>query len=211
MTTGQHPKKRGLNAILAVPTRGYVWHETAKALEPFNPQYVREKISAANVRNKIVKDFLKTEADVLVMCDDDVIPHGDFLEILAKCPYDIVAAGVPVAKMPAHEVFINAFDVDEEGAFRTTELPMDGHKACDAVGTGLILIHRKVFEDPTMKMPFNQQLDDDGLILVGQDLQFCRRAREAGYTIGVSMDALCDHFVWLHANAITRAYHPEEE
>ena len=66
-----------LDVLLAVPTRGHVWYETAKALEPYNPQYCREKLSVANVRNRIVKRFLdETKADALVMCDDDVVP-GD--------------------------------------------------------------------------------------------------------------------------------------
>lgn len=200
-----------VKVLLAVPTRGHVWHETAKALEPHNPQYVREKISAANVRNKIVRDFLKTDADALVMCDDDVIPAPGFLDQMIQAPYDIAGAAVPVAKMPAHPVFINAFDVHDDGRIMTTELPETGHKAVDAVGTGLILIRRKVLEDKAMTRPFDQMIDQDGCILVGQDLEFCRRARERGYTIGVLMDTLCDHYISLHANAVAVAYHQTED
>lgn len=197
-------KKFGI--LLAVPTRGYVWHETAKALEPHNPQYIREKLSAANVRNKIVRDFLKTDADALVMCDDDVIPSPGFIDSMMACPYDIVGAAVPIAKMPAHPVFINAFDLKEDGRIMTTILPERGHKKIGAIGTGLILIHRRVLEDERLKKPFDQQFDADGCILVGQDLEFCRRAGECGYTIGVTMDALTDHYISLHANAIALAY-----
>ena len=213
--TAQSTEASGLNKIkegktlgvlLAVPTRGYVWHETAKALEPHNPQYVREKLSAANVRNKIVRDFLKTKADVLVMCDDDVIPSPGFIDNLLSCPYDVVGAAVPIAKMPQHPVFINAFDVKEDGRIMTTTLPERGHKQIDAIGTGLILIHRKVLEDKRMTRPFDQQIDKDGCILIGQDLEFCRRVRQFGYTVGVTMDALTDHYISLHANAIALAY-----
>ncbi len=200
----EEPKQFGI--LLAVPTRGYVWHETAKALEPHNPQYIREKLSAANVRNKIVRDFLKTNADALVMCDDDVIPSPGFIDMLVACPYDIVGAAVPIAKMPAHPVFINAFDVTDDGRIMTTPLPPNGHKEIDAIGTGLILIHRRVLEDKRMTRPFDQQFDKDGCILVGQDLEFCRRAKAFGYSVGVTMDALTDHYISLHANAVALAY-----
>ena len=207
-------KPMDVPTLLAVPTRGHVWYETAVALAPYNPQYVRNKLSVADVRNRIVRDFLKVkQAQALVMCDDDVIPPPNFLDILINCPYDIAAAAVPVAKMPAHEVFINAF-TEEAGGFKTIQLTETGHLPCDAVGTGLILIHRRVLEHPDMKQPFNQLLDEDGCIQVGQDLEFCHRARKAGFTIGISMDALCDHYVSLHANAISMAYKglvPSEE
>ncbi len=196
--------------LLAVPTRGYPWYETAQVLAPWKPNYVREKLSVANARNKICRDFLQTRAEILVMCDDDVVPGPDFMTTLLEtsdaAPYDIVAAAVPIAKMPAHPVFINAFDVTEDGAIRTTPLPPTGHKKVDSVGSGLILIHRRVLEHPDMTRPFDQMIDRDGVILVGQDLEFCRRAREAGFRIGVSMDACCDHFVSLHANAVAAAY-----
>ncbi len=198
-----------LRVLLAVPTRGYPWHETAKALEPYNPQYCREKLSVANVRNRIVRQFLDTDAQILVMCDDDVVPGPGFIDVLANCPYDIVGAPVPIAKMPAHEVFLNVFTVEDDGRIITKTLPETGHMPCDAVGSGIILIHRHVLEDERMKRPFEQMLDDDGCILVGQDLQFCRRARAAGFSIGVSADALCDHYISLHANSIALAYHPE--
>ena len=199
-----------MNVLLAVPTRGYVWHEVAKSLETLNPQYVRNKLSVADCRNKIVRDFLKTEAEVLFMCDDDVLPPPGFMDVMLRtlegAPYDILGAAVPIAKMPQHQVFINAFDIREDGAFMTTQLPERGHKAVDLVGTGVIAIRREVFEHPDMKRPFDQLIDEDGCIQVGQDLQFCKRAKEAGFTIGVTLDVLCDHYVTLHANAIAYAY-----
>ena len=203
---GPTPVDDGVRVLLAVPTRGTVWFETANALAPYGPQYVREKLSVASGRNRIVREFLKTEAEILVMCDDDVIPPPDFVENLVGCPYDVIGAPVPIAKMPAHEVFLNVFQVTETGAIRTIEVPPTGHVPVDAVGSGLIAIHRRVLEHPDLTHPFEQQLDDDGVILVGQDLRFCQRVKDAGFTVGVCMEAMCDHFISLHANAIAMAY-----
>lgn len=197
-----------MNVLLAVPTRGYVWHETAKALEPYNPQYVKNKLSVADCRNRIVRDFLKTKADVLFMCDDDVLPPPGFLEVLVRDMegYDVLGASVPVGKLPQHGFFINAFNVSPEGAFETAELEIDGVTKVDAIGTGLCGIRRAVLEHPEMKAPFQQMLDEDGTILVGQDLEFCRRARALDFKIGVTTNIVCDHFISAHANAIHSAY-----
>lgn len=201
-------KQEGVDVgvLVAVPTRGHVWCETAKALEGSNPQYVREKLSVANVRNRIVRDFLQTKAEALVMVDDDVIPPPGFVEKLLNTPYDIVAAPVPIAKVPAHTLFVNVFDVGPNGEIMTVTVPENGHIACDAVGSGCTLYRRNVLADKRMSQPFNQQLDKDGTILVGQDLEFCRRARAFGYTIGANFDATCDHYVSLHLSAIGLAY-----
>lgn len=199
-----------LNILLAVPTRGYVWHETAKALEGLNPQYVRNKLSVADCRNRIVRDFLKTDAGVLFMCDDDVLPPPGFADVMLNTmvggDYHVVGAPVPVGKFPKHEFFLNAFNVTEDGAIMTAELPVDTHCQVDAVGSGLVAIKREVLEHPEMKRPFEQELDEDGCILVGQDLVFCKRARELGFRIGTTTNILCDHYISAHANAIQHAY-----
>lgn len=199
-----------MNVLLAVPTRGYVWHETAKQLEPYNPQYVRTKLSVADGRNRIVKEFLKTNAEVLVMCDDDVIPPPEFLDVLLRDlelgGFEIIGASVPVGKFPKHELFINAFTLTPSGQYETVVLTKDSTLRVDAIGTGLCAIKRAVFEHPSMKAPFQQGIDEDGLIVVGQDLEFCRRARESGFSIGVTTNIVADHFVSAHANAIHTAY-----
>lgn len=200
-----------VGVLLAVPTRGYPWYETAKALEPYNPQYILEKLSVASVRNKIVRDFLATKADALVMCDDDVIPPPGFIDILVNTPYDIVAAPTPIMKVPKHGAFLNVFNVDPDGKIMTIENPTEGHIACDAVGSGCILIHRRVLEHPHMSRPFDQQIDKHGIILVGQDLEFCRRARAAGFSIGANYDLSNDHYVSVHVNAVAMAYAPDPE
>lgn len=195
-----------MKVLLAVPTRGHVWYETAQFLGPYNPQYVKDKLSVANCRNKIVRDFLQTEAEALIMCDDDVVPGNKaFIDVLAESPYDITGAPVPIAMMPDNEVFLNVFRRTEK-SYETIPAPESGHVPCDAVGTGLVSIHRRVLEHPNLRRPFEQQLDSDGVIKKGQDLRFCDRAREAGFTIGANYDVVCDHLCLLHANSIQVAY-----
>lgn len=197
-----------MKAMVAIPTRGYVWFETARMTAPFHPVYYREKLSVASGRNRIVKDFLQNkhgEADLLFMCDDDVIPpHFEWPHVLASCPYDVVAAPVPIAKLPDMPVVLNVFNDGDR--VLTAEVPDEGHIPADLVGSGLIMIRRHVLEHPDLKAPFSQEINEWGEIVVGQDLQFCRRVRKAGFTIGVACDLLCDHFVPLHLNTIPYVY-----
>lgn len=199
-----------MKAKLFVPTRGYVWHETATLLEGYHPTYMRNKLSVADCRNRIVREFLQSDAELLFMCDDDVLTPEGALELMSNvlldAPYDILGAAVPVGKFPAHEMFLNAFTLTPEGKYMTVKLPENGHMEVDAVGTGLIAIRRAVLEHPDLKAPFQQRLDEDGIIQVGQDLEFCHRAQQAGFTIGITTQVLCDHYISAHANAIQYAY-----
>jgi len=201
-----------VKACLAVPTRGYIWHETAMQVGHLNPIFYREKLSVANVRNMIVRDFLENkhgEFELLFMCDDDVVPPTrEFAQQMSVLPYDVVGCPTPMSKLPDMPIVLNIFNKREDGNWVTAQnlLPETGHMAVDAVGTGLIMIRRHVLEHPEMSMPFNQTLDSDGTIQVGQDINFCIRARSLGFTVGVSADLICDHFVGVHLNTVPYVY-----
>jgi hypothetical protein len=62
----------------------------------------------------------------------------------------------------------------------------------DAVGTGAILIHRRVLEN--IKAPFHIHFDEDGILTMGTDFAFCERAKEKGYEIFTTPRRVCEHF-----------------
>jgi GT2 family glycosyltransferase len=166
----------------------------------------------ASVRNKICHDFINDkhgERDLLYMIDDDVIPpHKQFAERMASLPYDVVGCPVPMSKMPDLPVVLNIFNRNEDDRWVTAQnlLPEEGHMPVDAVGTGLMMIRRHVLEHPEMTQPFNQVIDDDGTIQVGQDINFCIRAKKLGFTVGVCAETVCDHFTTVHLNTIPWVY-----
>lgn len=201
-----HTKK----AMLAVPTRGDIWHETIPKIAPYEPVFYREKLSVASVRNRIARDFLNDKyghKDLLYMIDDDVIPESMYWPaIMEAAPYDIVGAPVPMAKMPDIPIVLNAFRWTPDGRWVTVEIPETGHVPADGVGFGLVMIRRPVLEHPDMKQPFQQTFDDDGVIKTGQDFNFCIRAKKLGFTVGVACEAFCDHMIRLHANTVPFVY-----
>jgi hypothetical protein len=83
---------------------------------------------------------------------------------------------------------VNSLALDQTYRARAASFH-DGTMPCDWIGTGCLLIHRKVFEamqtkfpelNPTNpEMPFNFfQPENDGR---GEDIAFCARARECGF------------------------------
>jgi hypothetical protein len=192
-----------------VPTRGDVWHETAAALGAALPTYVRCTTGVQDARHMIVAEFLKSDADVCVMCDDDVIPPvGLWQQVVNHVTLgraDVCAAICPV--ILEGTVFLpNVFVRDdslEKGYKLSLQFIMNkGLHEVDAVGTGFIAIHRRVFEDKRMKDPFKA----DFIHGRGEDVQFCRRAKQARYKVFADFDVWCDHMVTVHANAIANSY-----
>lgn len=153
-------------------------------------------------RNHIVKKFLETDFDYLMMLDDDIVPPRDFWK-LADLDKDIVGGlcfaykqqkVIPLAlqRLPENE------REDVKWKYRTWTLKdikaSGGLTEVDAVGTGAIIIARRVLEHPKMKPAFVNYYDKDGLRIEGLDLSFCRRAQGAGFKIYCHFGYPCSHF-----------------
>lgn len=145
-------------------------------------------------RNQIRKRFLETDADFLLMFDDDVIPLFNPAEAVF---YDKDVLGLPTrrrtgqrlewviyAKHPALENKYASIDLDKVKTDADL-LQVDG------IGTGAILIKRKVLE--TIKHPFEDLFDDEGIRILGQDLNFCKKVIKAGFEVFVAPKMICDH------------------
>jgi len=148
-------------------------------------------------RCKIVKRFLETDCDYLLMIDDDVVPFHNPCELI-QADVDIVAQPALV-RSSGQTVVWTAYIPHANG---------DGYSAVDlnsiddmfdilevaVVGTGCILIKRKVLEDPKVKPYFHPEFDEDGILKYGTDFAFCRRATNAGYKVYTTVHRRCEHF-----------------
>ena len=145
-------------------------------------------------RNKIVKRFLETDADFLLMFDDDVVPLFNPAEGVF---YDKDVLGLPTRRRTGQrlEWVIYAKHPDRENKYSSIDLDKVKTDAdllgVDAIGTGAILIKRRVLEK--VKAPFMDLFDGDGIRILGQDLNFCQRAVEAGFEIFCAPKMICDH------------------
>ena len=138
---------------------------------------------ASSTRNKIAKLFLQSNADFLVMLDDDqwpLLPPRQFLDYVLL-DYDVLGFPYPSLR-------INAADPIPWYPSPPTAL---GAQEVDAVGTGAIIIARRVLA--AIPQPFTDVFDADGIFSEGEDLSFCRRAREHGFTIHCAFDKPVAH------------------
>lgn len=151
----------------------------------------------SRARNSIVKLFLESDCDHLLMVDADmVINADDIFRLLAFNQTRPIVAGVGVARKK-EKVYFSCLDQDADGNVLMD--PMGLVKAT-RVGTGFIMIQRQVFETLKEKHPEWEYFDhnhncnmvaffdfklsqEEGYM--GEDFVFCERAREEGFTVWI--------------------------
>jgi GT2 family glycosyltransferase len=196
-------KKRRI--LAAVLNQGSVSVGLSSALAQMgnNPDYdvevefFNEKPISHN-RNTIVQHFLaKEDYDYLLMIDGDIVPPPSVVN-LADYQKDVIGATCFMWQQGV--IMPVAFNRRPEGMYQQIELEKcDGVTEIDAIGTGCIMLSRKVLEK--VKAPFMNEYDQDGIKIFGLDIAFCRRAKEKGFKIYVNTDYLCDH--WTKVNLKT--------
>lgn len=166
-----------------------------------------------NNLHHIVNDFMDGDFDFWLNIDSDNPPAAKNPLKLIDLDLDIVGLPTPVWHFEdkvkgERPVYLNAYDfVPEEAAYKE-HLPHEGLQEVDAVGTGCILISRRVFENERMRQaPFARLWNEDGTVDTGNDIAFCARAKRQGFRIFCDYDHPCLHFNEIELNEVTRAFH----
>ena len=172
-------------------------------------------------RNVIVEAFLEdASASRLWFIDSDMIPAPNSPQLLWHKKYDIVAAPYPFWGRRNAEWEPDAswgiYDFSDDRRSFKQKSPLDeGLVHNDAAGTGMMIISRRVLEDPRMivenrsyqKMdrsvvslkpsdarPFFQNgYKANGAFEWTEDLEFCYRARNLDYSVVVDHGVKCGH------------------
>jgi len=145
-------------------------------------------------RNKIVQDFLsKSQFDYLIMLDSDNVPPPNLLN-LVDYKKDII--GSLYFGYQRNMIVPFCLELQKNGLFQVADLKgKRGLIECDAIGTGIIVIKRKVLEDERLRFPFRNEYDKDGIKMLGLDINFCKRAKELGYKVWLHLDYISSHWV----------------
>ena len=128
-------------------------------------------------REKIADGALKSNATHLLFVDTDMVFQPSVLEKLLKDDKDII--GVKTYLRQSERVSTVA-SVDENGENPLPESETELFE-CYGVGTGFMLIKADVLrkmEKPRFMFDFNK----DGEV-IGEDIWFCRKARQMGYKV----------------------------
>lgn len=159
------------------------------------PLYGSWEVPISSNRNIIVREFLETENEFLLMLDSDVIPLRNPLDfVFSKERLDVVSYPTLV-RAKGLELAWNCY-IKVEGGYVSVDFSDVDYKAdllkVDAVGTGCILIHRSVLE--TVKKPFSLKEDQYGRAIRGTDFHFSEKAVKAGFKLWAPPKYMCEHF-----------------
>lgn len=143
-------------------------------------------------RNFIIQAFLKDPGnyDYLLMIDADMsVPR----QVLDLCQFEkaIVSAFCLIYK--DNDIIPTVLESAEGGVKVKQSFPLGELIEVDSTGSGVLMIHRKVFE--TLDPPyFKYEVDENGILSLGQDFYFCRKAKEAGFPIYVHTGMFTSHW-----------------
>lgn len=155
--------------------------------------------------NGIVKYFLKTDFDYWITFDSDNPPIKNIID-LVFLNLDVIGCPTPVwanMKKGDYPMYWNALDEHEDGW--RPHRPLDGLQEVDAIGSGCMVIARRVLE----KIPkplFFRQWNEDGIAVRGHDFLFSKKAKDNGFRVWAHYDYPCHHFNEIEVHETAQAY-----
>lgn len=173
--------------------------------------------------HKTVNEFLERGDDFLLLIDDDNPPKGNPLD-LVELDLDVLGFPTPVwhnGEPGDRPYYANAMRAVSEGDGVLGFRPLDsypgfkevGIQECDAVGTGCVLIARRVLVElmerakgNPSETPFMRIWNDRGEVIMGNDFAFCTRVKKAGFSIWAHFDYECEHHNELELGEVIRAF-----
>jgi hypothetical protein len=167
------------------------------------PQYRSPSHIAAN---NLMREFLATEADTLLLIDDDMTFDDGLLERLRSQPdnwrHGVVSALATQRQVPPRAIVMRESEQPPlpdaaDGVYYSLvvdEITGDKTMNVDATGFAFTLIRRSVIEKMTTENgPRHTHYVQWGEGGIGEDVFFCRRAGSLGFTVAVDTRAQVGH------------------
>lgn len=153
-------------------------------------------VSAA--RNRIVEDmFLKSDADILLMLDNDVVPQANFIESILEMPAECDIFCPPYFVWnPTRQITSLCFgEWDGKQMVQPEQMRAGDWVEGGAGGTGCMAVRRRVFTDGKLAKPFFKIIMDDyEFQAMSEDIYFTKNAKEAGYRVFSNALYVCSHY-----------------
>lgn len=151
-------------------------------------------------------DFLEGGEDYWLSFDDDNPPSRNPLDRVED-DLDMVGFPTPVwhsAVKGDRPYYYNALDRVRDGWL--PHEPCDGLQEVDAVGSGCMLIARRVMEVLKNSQPFMRVWNPDGTVEIGCDYSFCTKVKAAGFHVYADFDRPCNHFNEMNLSEVIQAF-----
>ena len=137
-----------------------------------------------NQRTDLAKQAVKMGASHILYLDDDMRFPADTLDRLLAHDKGVVAVNYPTRKFPIQPV---AFANDTDLTRVHTNADSTGLEEVASVGMGVMLVKAEVFDKiglPYFMIGYSAKNEE----FTGEDIFFCRKARQAGYQIYIDHD-----------------------
>ena len=171
-----------LSFILMDKPRSYTLY-----LPDFPAGVFPESISA--VRNNLVLQAMRDECTHLFMCDTDQAYPADALTKMPSHDVPIVGAVVH-RRYPPFEPIINRGELGRYIHVPDEEIESGDLIEVDSTGAGCLLFNMEVFY--LVEQPWFENSTFENKV-IGEDINFCAKARDAGISIYVDTSVLVDH------------------
>jgi len=152
--------------------------------------------SIADARNSLVKQAQEEGATHLLMLDTDQTYPPDTLIKLLSHEVDICGVRVHRRWMPFDPIFLRG-DISRYKSVPEEEMYSGNLIEVDATGTGCLLFNMKIFE--SIPEPWFEFKIEDGKP-VGEDINFCSKARRAGHRIYIDTSIEVGHLTMIEVN-----------
>jgi len=147
---------------------------------------ISEGTLIANQRAELTLDAMREGCSHILFIDSDMRFPQDLISRLLKHDLDIIATNCARRRMPTGPT-AQVYKPDGERELVWTMPDSTGLQEIHSVGMGVMMIKSSVFKalaEPWYETPWRH--DKRGYI--GEDVFFCRKAREAGFKIWIDHD-----------------------
>ncbi len=150
--------------------------------------------------------YVKPKATHILFIDYDVLPRPNTLKKLLAHDKDIISGAYPMYQSKKIEWCLSMDDPFRAIQFDDDIMWQSNPFKAKIISNGLMLVKVEVFEN--LKKPFWKTLftDDVTSRILGADLYFFRKAREAGYDLWVDPKIKCEHNRVVGLLAMARNY-----
>ena len=176
-----------MKVLIAMPTAKFIEPQTYVSIYNLGTSDIEtsfvaiEGYSVDTSRNMLVKEARNQKADYILWVDSDMILPEDTLIKLLSHGKDIVSAAYAFKDVKSQDLI--AFSLD---GGRIPLASVDGLTEVSGIGFGCCLTKTDVFDK--IDFPYFVFGED-----YGEDIYFCKKAREAGYKIYLDPDVKCGH------------------
>jgi hypothetical protein len=197
MTSAQYDPAAFPPGLLAVPATEWMWTRSINSLigligwlpRGSGVMVNQESSSIAANRNGLLSDFLANKSlEWILFLDSDMTPEPGTACRLLSHNVDVVGA-LYYSRDGKYTPMYGELQGEQ------VETSATGLRKVEWVGTGCMLIRRKVFE--AMQPPYMEFLAPG----LGEDVFFCRKARQLGFNVYVDTALCAGHMTALPIDA----------